>query len=126
MSWAVPKGPSTDPGEKRLAVRVEDHRISWGDFEGKIRAGYGKGSVIVWDKGTFTNARDDASLDESLEQGHIRVELEGRKLRGQWSMRRWKDRSGKEHWLLRKRRDEHAHSELPPESVKSGRTIEQV
>ena len=126
VSWAVPKGPSTDPGERRLAVRVEDHGISWGNFEGRIRAGYGKGAVIVWDRGRFENAREDADLETSLEEGHIRVELHGKKLRGQWSLRRWKDRHGKEHWLLRKRRDEHAGAPLTPESVKSGRLIEQV
>lgn len=126
VSWAVPKGPSTDPGERRLAVRVEDHGLSWGDYEGRIRAGYGKGAVIVWDRGTFENAREDATLEESLAQGHVRVELHGEKLRGQWSLRHWKDKTGKAHWLLRKRRDEHAYDETRPESVKSGRTIEQV
>ncbi len=129
-SWAVPKGPSTDPAEKRLAMRVEDHPMSWNDFEGVIPEGtYGAGTVIVWDRGDFRNA-GETSLEEGLAEGHLRVWLEGEKLRGGWSLRRMKGQQ-KESWLLMKRRDEEADPDGDPvaerpESVVSGKTIEEV
>ena len=128
-SWAVPKGPSTDPREKRLAMEVEDHPLSWGDFEGVIESGYGKGTVIVWDHGTYRNLKD-VPMKEALEHGHASFWLEGKKLRGGWTLRRI--RGGKKpQWLLIKRRDEYADARrrptsTQPESVASGRTIEQV
>jgi DNA ligase D-like protein (predicted 3'-phosphoesterase) len=123
-SWAVPKGPSTRPRDKRLAMAVDDHSIAWGDFEGTIGEGeYGAGPVIVWDRGTYENLRDE-SMDEALAAGHASFWLEGEKLHGGWSLRRTDGR----HWLLVKRRDEHADAGDPvstrPESVVSGRTIE--
>src|SRR3954449_10173478 len=129
-SWAVPKGPSTDPREKRLAVEVEDHPLDYADFEGVIGDGYGSGAVIVWDAGTYRNLDEDRSMAEALEAGHARVWLEGHKLRGGWSLVRT-GRSAKPQWLLIKRRDEGADARrrpqsTQPESVKSGRTIEQV
>jgi DNA ligase D-like protein (predicted 3'-phosphoesterase) len=130
VSWAVPKGPSADPGDKRLAMRVEDHPISWNEFEGVIPDGtYGAGAVIVWDRGSFRN-EGEASLEDGLEQGHLRVRLEGEKLRGGWSLRRMKG-EGKESWLLMKRRDDEADAGLDlvadrPESVVSGKTIEEL
>ncbi len=125
-SWAVPKGPSTDPREKRLAMAVDDHELSWGDFEGVIGEGYGAGQVIVWDRGSFRNLRDE-TVSEGLERGHISFWLEGEKLRGGWSLRRTGDRR----WLLVKRRDEEADARrnpvsTQPESVLSGRTIEDL
>jgi len=133
-SWAIPKGPSTDPREKRLAVEVEDHPLDYADFEGVIAAGYGAGTVIVWDTGTYRNLteRDGAEvpLDEALERGHASVWLEGEKLRGGWSLQSM--RSGeKPQWLLVKRRDEEADARrrptsTQPESVLSGRTVEDV
>jgi DNA ligase D-like protein (predicted 3'-phosphoesterase) len=125
-SWAVPKGPSTHPRDKRLAMAVDDHSIEWGDFEGTIGEGeYGGGPVIVWDRGTYENLRDE-SMEEALAAGHASFWLEGEKLRGGWSLRRTDGRR----WLLVKRRDEHADSGDPvstrPESVVSGRTIEGV
>lgn len=126
-SWAVPKGPSTDPREKRLAMAVEDHSLSWGDFEGVIAEGeYGAGPVIVWDRGEYRNLRDE-SMEEALELGHLSFWLEGKKLRGGWSLRR----IGGRRWLLVKRRDEGADARRNPvstqrESVVSGRTIEEV
>ena len=128
-SWAVPKGPSTDPRDKRLAMEVEDHAISWGGFEGVIERGYGAGTVIVWDRGTYRNL-NDASMAEALAEGHASFWLEGEKLRGGWTLRRIRD-GAKPQWLLIKRRDEEADARRRPtstqrESVVSGRTIEQV
>ena len=126
-SWAVPKGPSTDPRDKRLAMAVEDHAISWGDFEGVIEEGqYGAGPVIVWDRGSYGNLRDEPMAD-SLAAGYASFWLEGEKLRGGWSLRHADGRR----WLLVKRRDEHADARRQPvdiqrESVLSGRTIDQV
>jgi DNA ligase D-like protein (predicted 3'-phosphoesterase) len=130
VSWAVPKGPATDPREKRLAMRVEDHSVDWGEFEGVIPEGdYGAGAVIVWDRGTYRNLAD-TSMEEGLEKGHLRFWLEGEKLRGGWSMRRMRDQE-RESWLLMKRRDEHADQDADPvrerpESVVSGKTIEEL
>jgi DNA ligase D-like protein (predicted 3'-phosphoesterase) len=123
-SWAVPKGPSTNPRDKRLAMAVDDHSIGWGDFEGVIGEGeYGAGPVIVWDRGTYENLRDEP-MEDALAAGHASFALEGEKLHGGWSLRRTDGRR----WLLIKRRDEFADTGDPvaerPESVVSGRTIE--
>jgi bifunctional non-homologous end joining protein LigD len=118
-SWAVPKGLSYDPAERRLAMEVEDHQLSWGDFEGVIpEDSYGAGPVIVWDRGTWE------PLDGSLEEGHLSFRLDGTKLKGGWTLRHWGGRK----WLLIKKRDDMAEPgrELPPESVLSGRTIEEL
>jgi DNA ligase D-like protein (predicted 3'-phosphoesterase) len=140
-SWAVPKGPSTDPRDKRLAMEVDDHSLSWGDFEGVIPEGeYGAGPVIVWDRGTYENLREEP-MAEALEAGHASFRLEGEKLRGGWSLRRIARGPGSagraatassgRQWLLVKRRDEEADARrrptsTQPESVVSGRTIEEV
>jgi len=129
-SWAVPKGPSTDPRVKRLAVEVEDHPLEYADFEGVIGEGYGSGAVIVWDAGTYRNLDEERSMAEALDAGHAKVWLEGEKLQGGWTLQRT-DRGRKPQWLLIKRRDEGADARrnpesTQPESVKSGRTIEQV
>jgi DNA ligase D-like protein (predicted 3'-phosphoesterase) len=136
-SWAVPKGPSTDPRVKRLAIRVEDHPLEYADFEGVIPQGeYGAGAVIVWDTGPYRNRtkRDgrEVPLERALEEGHLVVELCGQKLRGSWALTRvGEDGRGRERWLLVKKRDEHAEAggdplSSRPESVLSGRTLEQV
>jgi DNA ligase D-like protein (predicted 3'-phosphoesterase) len=129
-SWAVPKGPSTDPRVKRLAVEVEDHPLEYADFEGVIGEGYGSGAVIVWDAGTYRNLDEERSMAEALDAGHAKVWLEGEKLEGGWTLQRT-DGGRKPQWLLIKRRDEGADARrnpesTQPESVKSGRTIEQV
>jgi DNA ligase D-like protein (predicted 3'-phosphoesterase) len=126
-SWAVPKGPSPDPKEKRLASQTEDHPLDYIDFEGVIPKGeYGAGPVIVWDTGTYRNLTGDGTIpiEEGLEQGHIRVYLEGQKLRGTWALTRFRD----DQWLLVKTKDDTVDADLVnrPESVKSGRTLEQV
>jgi DNA ligase D-like protein (predicted 3'-phosphoesterase) len=130
-SWAVPKGPSTDPREKRLAVEVEDHPLSWGSFEGVIGEGYGAGAVIVWDTGPYREF-GDAPLARQLEAGRASFWLEGEKIRGGYTLTRTRMRGGgKPQWLLIKRRDEEADARrrpvsTQPESVLTGRTIEQV
>ena len=133
-SWAIPKGPSTDPREKRLAVEVEDHPLSWGEFEGVVGSGYGAGAVIVWDRGPYRNL-GEAPLDEALDAGRASFWLDGRKLRGGYTLTRTRMRGGaargKPQWLLIKRRDEEADARrrpvsTQPESVISGRTIEEV
>jgi DNA ligase D-like protein (predicted 3'-phosphoesterase) len=130
-SWAVPKGLSTDPRQKRLAVEVEDHSVEYADFEGRIGEGsYGAGAVIVWDEGTYRNLDEDRSVSEALAAGHAKVWLEGQKLRGGWTLQRTRD-GDKAQWLLIKRRDEGADARrrpesTQPESVKTGRTIEEL
>lgn len=136
VSWAVPKGPSTDPREKRLAIRTEDHPLSYRDFEGVIPDGeYGAGTVIVWDAGPYRNLRadkDDAiSMAESLNDGRVEVALEGEKLRGGYAFVRTGERGGKERWLMIKMRDADADARrnpisTEPQSVVSGRTLKQT
>jgi DNA ligase D, 3''-phosphoesterase domain len=130
-SWAVPKGPSTNPRQKRLAVAVEDHSLGWGDYEGVIEEGYGAGAVIVWDRGKYVNRTERngkmVSMEEALERGHARFELKGEKLKGGYALTRLS--SG--NWLLVKLADDFADpsDELlkrRPESVLSRRTIEDL
>ena len=128
-SWAVPKGPSTDPREKRLAMQVEDHSLGYGDFEGVIGGGYGAGRVIVWDAGTY-RPLTAGSPAQALDNGHLSFWLEGKKLRGGWTLRRT-HAGDKPQWLLIKRRDEEADARrnpvsTQPESVLSGRTIDDL
>lgn len=130
-SWAVTRGPSLDPSEKRLAVHVEDHPIDYGDFEGTIPKGeYGGGSVIVWDNGEWVPDGDPAA---GMKKGHIEFELKGNKLNGRWHLVRLKPRPGekRDNWLLIKGKDRFARSrgdilEEAPQSVKSGLTIDEV
>ncbi len=124
-SWAVPKGPSYDTAEKRLAVHVEDHPLEYGDFEGIIPAGnYGAGAVIVWDRGRWTPIEDPL---EGLRKGKLLFELHGYKLRGRWTL--VKIKKSEKDWLLIKERDAYATAnpeELPAESVLSGLTVEDL
>ena len=127
-SWAVPKGPSLDPGARRLAMAVEDHPMSWNEFEGVIGPGYGAGTVIIWDQGEYRNTSDKPMADALDSDGYARFVLEGHKLRGEWSLRRM---SGDRGWLLSKRRDSDADPSRDvvadsPESVVSGLTIEEM
>jgi DNA ligase D-like protein (predicted 3'-phosphoesterase) len=133
-SWAVPKGPSTDPREKRLAMAVEDHALDYADFEGVIEGEYGAGAVIVWDTGPYRNRTErdgrEVALGRALADGHAVVELEGRKLQGRYALTRT-DTQPRERWLLVKVRDDAADARrnpvsTQPESVLTGRTIEQV
>ncbi|RAZ90103.1 DNA ligase D [Mesorhizobium hawassense] len=130
-SWAVTRGPSLDPHEKRLAVHVEDHPIDYAAFEGTIPKGqYGGGSVIVWDEGKWTPDGDPA---RGMKKGHIDFELEGHKLNGRWHLVRLRPRPGekRDNWLLIKSDDAAARPGEDvladePKSVKSGLTIEEV
>jgi DNA ligase D-like protein (predicted 3'-phosphoesterase) len=130
-SWAVPRGPSTDPREKRLAVEVEDHSLAYGGFEGRIgRGSYGAGAVIVWDTGTWRPVRDGEDAAAALAGGHLSFWLEGEKLRGGYTLHRTRG-GAKPQWLLIKRRDSEAAEDRDvvaerPESVVSGRTVEDV
>lgn len=129
MSWAVPKGPALDPVEKRLAVHVEDHPLAYADFEGVIPSGeYGAGAMIVWDRGMWLPLADP---DAGLESGKLLFELRGHKLQGVWTLVRIK-KSPNEWLLIRERRGRSGPStardaeELPPQSILSGLTVEQV
>jgi bifunctional non-homologous end joining protein LigD len=132
-SWAVPKGPSLDPAEKRMAVHVEDHPLDYGGFEGTIPPGqYGAGTVIVWDRGTWTPIGD---AREGYAAGKLKFALEGEKLQGHWTLVRMRPRAGEkqESWLLIKEKDEQARpaSEFSvvdalPDSVLSGTGTERT
>jgi bifunctional non-homologous end joining protein LigD len=120
-SWALPKGPSLDPGVKRLAVPVPDHSIAYGSFEGLVGMGGGSGAVIVWDRGSYE------PLEGSLDEGHLSFVLRGEKLQGGFALTRWDDRK----WLLVKKVDDDAIRggdivEERPESVLTGRTWEEL
>jgi bifunctional non-homologous end joining protein LigD len=123
-SWAVPKGPSYNTADKRLAVHVEDHPLEYGDFEGLIPKGnYGAGAVIVWDRGEWVAVGDPL---EGLAHGKLLFELRGYKLRGLWTL--VKIKKAEKEWLLIKERDEWASAERTPpaESVLSGLTVEEL
>jgi len=137
LSRAVPKGPSTDPGDKQLAVRTEDHPVDYADFEGRIPEGaYGAGTVIVWDIGPYRNLTTDDDGEElpvgcAVEQGHVKVWLEGEKLRGGYALTHAKLGGDESNWLLVKIDDEAADARrnptsTEPYSVLSDRTIEEV
>jgi bifunctional non-homologous end joining protein LigD len=136
-SWAVAKGPSDLPADKRLAVQVEDHPIEYGNFEGTIPKGqYGGGSVMLWDFGEWEPVKDYADVDRGLAEGHLKFNLNGQKLKGRWALVRMHThdaRPGKPNWLLIKDRDEFARTEEQPpiterlpDSAISNRTIEQI
>jgi DNA ligase D-like protein (predicted 3'-phosphoesterase) len=136
-SWAIPKGPSTNPGDKRLAVETEDHPMDYADFEGIIpEAEYGGGTVIVWDTGTFRNLKRDArgnevALSKCYANGQIEVWLEGSKLRGGYALIHAGMGGAKKNWLCIKMKDEGADVGRDvvtdePESALSGRTLEDV
>jgi len=129
LSWAVPKGPTLDPKARRLAVQVEDHPLSYFDFEGVIPEGYGKGDVIVWDWGTWQPA-DDTDPDEALRNGDLHFDLDGQKLKGRFVLVRRDKPDGKDDWLLLHKKDDAAEPgwdpEQHPQSVKTGRTNDEV
>src|SRR5215472_3142431 len=135
LSWAIPKGPSLDPGEKRLAVHVEDHPLDYGGFEGVIPKGqYGGGTVLLWDRGTWRP--EGPNPEEAYRKGALKFRLDGEKLHGHWALVRMGGRAAKEpreNWLLIKERDEEA---VPgsdaalvddnPLSVETGRSMDEI
>lgn len=129
-SWAVPKGPSLDPKEKRLAVEVEDHPLDYGEFEGVIPEGeYGAGSVIIWDRGSYEVSSDGKGLEELLERGAAKVLLRGEKLRGGFALVRTRWGGKRNNWLLIKEKDDDARpgsdvTGTQPLSVVSGRDVD--
>lgn len=131
VSWAVPKGPSVDPSQKRLAHRTEDHPLDYADFEGRIDQGYGAGTVIVWDTGTYENLttrkNSPVPAGQALDDGHLKVELHGDKLSGAFALTRTRSGQDASDWLLVKVKDSGADRRRNPtstqnESVLSGRT----
>ncbi|HEX3053092.1 MAG TPA: DNA polymerase ligase N-terminal domain-containing protein [Aggregatilineaceae bacterium] len=130
-SWAVPKGPSTNPSDKRLAMPTEDHPIEYLTFEGVIPEGeYGAGRMIVWDTGQYEYLKE-GSLSQALQAGRIEIKLVGQKLQGGFALIRTGKPDEEERWLLIKIKDEWADTEhdilkTAPQSVLSGRTIEEV
>src|SRR5512138_2966474 len=109
-SWAVPKGPTLDPGVRHFAAFVEDHPIEYGSFEGNIPAGnYGAGSVMLWDRGTYELLGEGVPAAQQLERGDFKFRLDGEKLKGDFALVHMKSARGKGNdWLLIKKRDAHA------------------
>jgi len=130
-SWAVPKGPSLDTRQKRLAVRVEDHPLDYADFEGTIPAEeYGGGTVMVWDFGTI-EFLGDGPPEKALEGGFLEFVLAGRKLHGRWKLIHTQMGGQVKNWLLVKGKDEHARAGGDvlvdqPDSAKTGRSLTQI
>jgi len=127
LSWAVPRGPSIDPSDKRFAVHVEDHPVDYGSFEGVIPEGYGAGIVMLWDTGTWEPLVPD--VEAALKKGDLKFKLDGYKLKGSWALVRTRSASGRD-WLLLKHRDEWAGpldiAEFAPFSVKCGGDFEDI
>ncbi len=140
LSWAIPRGPAAEPGERRLAARVEDHPLDYAAFEGVIPAGeYGAGEVIVWDRGTYSpdeggrlsfHDRDEAErrTRAALEDGKLSLRMRGHRMKGSWALVRTGGRRGEEGWLLLKHRDEAAGGDLTsrPDSVISDLSIDRL
>jgi bifunctional non-homologous end joining protein LigD len=136
LSWAVPKGPSLDPKSKRLAMKVEDHPVEYGQFEGVIPEGYGAGIVMLWDVGTWTP--QVADVEAALKKGDLKFTLNGYKLKGSWVLVRTGGRyvrggsesGGARSWLLIKHRDDWSGdvdiTEFAPKSVKSDGDFEDI
>jgi DNA ligase D-like protein (predicted 3'-phosphoesterase) len=131
-SWSVPKGPSIDPSEKRLAIQTEDHPLEYADFEGIIPKGnYGAGAVIIWDKGIYRNVQENTTMKESFKKGKIEIDLEGKKLKGKYALIRTGNKKHDKGWIFLKMKDRYADARrnpvsTEPKSVVSGKTIEEI
>jgi bifunctional non-homologous end joining protein LigD len=132
LSWAVTRGPSLNPADKRLAVRVEDHPVAYGGFEGVIPSGYGAGTVMLWDRGSWAPREDP---HEGLTKGSLKIVLNGERLKGGFALVRMKPRPGekssRENWLLIKERDDWADETFIAtdewtKSVKTGRSLDRI
>src|ERR1044072_3224287 len=132
-SWAVTRGPSLDPADKRLAVRTEDHPMSYATFEGTIPKGeYGGGTVMLWDRGRWLPHPDKDPV-KTLAEGHLHFTVEGERMQGEWVMFRLKPRGKErgENWILKKVDDDHAGSptgltDVHLTSIKTGRTMDEI
>lgn len=129
-SWAIPKGPSLNPQQKRLALETEDHPLEYKDFEGIIPKGqYGGGTVLIWDRGTYENNSKESSFKEDYQKGHLDISLDGQKLKGRFTLHRMRD-DEKHQWLLIKLKDKYANSNLDvtddDRSVVSGKTLKEI
>ena len=136
VSWAIPKGPPVTHDDRRLAVRVEDHPLDYGDFEGVIPKGeYGGGTVMLWDRGDYINLRGEKEgagrmdMSGSLDDGLVEIHLDGEKLKGDFALKRFRVEHGKEQWLMLQMKG----TELPPDllddadkSVKTGRSMDAI
>ena len=136
-SWSVPKGPSTSPSVKRMAIPTEDHPLAYADFEGTIPEGeYGGGTVMIWDRGTIESIKKDEegniiSLEESYKMGSVEVELKGKKLKGGYTIVRMKGGKMRGNWLLMKQDDKYANARKNPvetetKSAVTGRSLEEI
>ena len=136
-SWSVPKGPSTDPKVKRMAIPTEDHPLEYAKFEGVIPKGqYGGGTVMIWDQGTFINIKKDEknnpiSLEDAYKMGTLEFELKGKKLSGGYALIKMKSGNMKGNWLLIKMDDDKADARRNPvntenNSVVSNRSMQQI
>ena len=136
-SWSVPKGPSTDPSVKRMAIPTEDHPMAYANFEGNIPKGeYGGGTVMIWDNGNIeSNKKDDdgnlISLEDSFKEGSIEVVLHGKKLQGGYNLVKMKGGKMKGNWLLMKQDDEYADARrnpvsTQPKSAVSGKSLKEI
>jgi DNA ligase D-like protein (predicted 3'-phosphoesterase) len=132
-SWAIPKGPSLNPSDKKLAVPTEDHPLDYAYFEGVIPEGqYGAGAVIIWDKGSYRNLKENISLEESIKKGKLEIFIEGQKLKGAYVLLRTGKQDGSDpRWLFIKMKDKYAGTRRnplssEPQSVISGKTIEEI
>jgi DNA ligase D-like protein (predicted 3'-phosphoesterase) len=133
-SWAIPKGPSTNPKDKRLAMPTEDHPMEYGKFEGVIPEGeYGAGAVIVWDSGTYRNLSEknghEVPIEEALRHGRVKIWIDGEKLKGGYALLRIGTKPAR--WLLVKLNDSEANAhgditKIAPHSVLSGKTVEEL
>lgn len=127
VSWAVPKGPSVNPSDKRLAHRTEDHPLDYVDFEGRIEEGYGAGTVIVWDTGRFENLteRDGQHLPagEALARGHLKVQLRGTKLTGAFALTHTKIGGDEANWMLVKVNDDGADRRRKPATTQNASVL---
>ena len=130
VSWALPKGPSLDPSQKRLAVMTEDHPLEYAEFEGTIPEGqYGAGTVMVWDRGTYETP-EDVPVSDALREGVLEIVLCGKKLQGRFALvkMRWK---GGKNWLLIKKKDDYARggsdiTQEAPDSAATGRSLGEI
>ena len=135
-SWVIPKGPSLNPKNKRLAILTEDHHLDFADFEGEIPAGqYGAGKMILWDRGTYENITIEngkpISIEKAFENGEISISLQGKKLKGNFSLILMKKQNEPKNWLLIKQNDQYADMSFDPvvelpNSILSNKSVEEI